>query len=484
MKQAKRLIPLIALMMALTLLFASCDAAPGGYLGEADYRTDVAVYGSKAESLAPPAAKLADDAFESEIDSMKDGGVSDEAGGAEETREAPKPGQITASAWNDNQYYDLFKDLFLKGQTAAEDGRFLPYATDTWHLFTQNRVRVTVKNGDEPVAGAIVTCEGACSAVTNAAGVAYVFPETDAAGSVSVRAGGFTASGAFTEEERDVTVSLDGTVEKADIIEIMFVVDVTGSMGDELNYFKSELGDVIRRVVEASGGSTKIQLAFLFYRDDGDDEKFAYEDFCDVTDPEDYKKMQNVLKKQQANGGGDYPEAVDEALLMATEKQWMSGNTTKLIFHLLDAPAHNKDAYKTRFAQAIRQASEKGIRVCPILASGADTLCEYTSRAEALYTGGTFIFVTSDSGIGGAHLDPILPNAVVEYLNDLLVRVIYGYHVGTFQPPVAWNGKVHEHVWMPGQVFVGEDGAEKQAFVCSCGEVKYVNTTETREEKK
>ena len=60
-------------------------------------------------------------------------------------------------------------------------------------------------------------------------------------------------------------------------------------------------------------------------------------------------------------------------------------------------------------------------------------------RQEAIYTGGTFIFVTDDSGIGGQHLDPDIPDAVVERLNDLMVRIVDGYHTGTFAEPVAWK---------------------------------------------
>ena len=54
-------------------------------------------------------------------------------------------------------------------------------------------------------------------------------------------------------------------------------------------------------------------------------------------------------------------------------------------------------------------------------------------------TGGTFVYVTDDSGIGGSHHDPEIPNAVVEKLNDLLVRLINGYHGGEFADPVDWK---------------------------------------------
>jgi hypothetical protein len=145
------------------------------------------------------------------------------------------------------------------------------------------------------------------------------------------------------------------------------------------------------------------------------------------------------LEKQYAEGGGDYPEAVDEALELAVNKQWSTGSSTKIIFHVLDAPAHNGEKFEQKLVNATKTAAEKGIRICPIICSSADYDTEYTMRQAAVYTGGTFIFVTDDSGIGGAHHDPGLPNAVVELLNSLMVRVVNGYHTGTFEAPVYWK---------------------------------------------
>jgi len=88
---------------------------------------------------------------------------------------------------------------------------------------------------------------------------------------------------------------------------------------------------------------------------------------------------------------------------------------------------------------ATEKAAEKGIRICPIICSGAAEVTEYTMREAAIYTGGTFIFVTDDSGIGGSHHDPELPNVTVELLNSLMVRLVNGYHTGSFEPAVFWK---------------------------------------------
>ena len=80
------------------------------------------------------------------------------------------------------------------------------------------------------------------------------------------------------------------------------------------------------------------------------------------------------------------------------------------------------------------------------MASGANMLTEYLVRQAAILTGGTFTFITDDSGIGGSHYDPDLPNVVIERLNDLLVRLVEGYYTGTFAKPVYWKDAIRNEL--------------------------------------
>ena len=355
-------------------------------------------------------------------------------------------GLITAGAWNDNENYADWKALFEQNSETEKNGKFYNYTdANSWGFDSYRRLKVNVSLSDEgePVAGAAVTSKSAdgtviFEAVTDANGTAYLFTDGEA-GKVTVSSGIYTATADYTgASDEEISVKLEGKAEKKDIIDIMFVIDVTGSMGDELYFLKNEIADVINRVSESYSDAT-INLALLFYRDDGDKEKFAYHDFTNVTDSAGLAAVQTALDGQQASGGGDYPEAVDEALELAVGKQWNSAATTKLIFHLLDAPPHSKNTNMTRYKTAVENAAKQGIRICPILCSGAETLTEYLVRQASIYTAGTFIFVTDDSGIGGSHHDPGLPNVTVEALNSLLVRIIGGYHSGEFAPPVYYK---------------------------------------------
>ena len=351
-------------------------------------------------------------------------------------------GMITAGAQNDNQYYKAWLDLFAQGNNG--NGKFYHYTNSnySWGYNSLNRVKVTVKNGDNPIAGATVVASdeqgnGLFSAVTDAEGNAYLFPTVNN-GNITVTCGDESVHTSFTAEERNISVELTDAGNKLNVIEIMLVVDVTGSMGDEIDFLKAELADVINRIA-ANDSETVIKLAMLFYRDTDDKIPFNYYDFTDVTDANGLASQQAALNEQSASGGGDYPEAVDVALDMAVNKQWSTGATTKIIFQVLDAPAHEGKEYADKLVNATKTAAEKGIRICPIICSGAAQSTEYTMREAAIYTGGTFIFVTDDSGIGGSHHDPELPNVTVELLNSLMVRLVKGYHTGNFEDPIYWK---------------------------------------------
>ena len=237
----------------------------------------------------------------------------------------------------------------------------------------------------------------------------------------------------------EVTFDVAKENQKKNTIELMLVVDVTGSMGDELIFLQKELADVIERV-EKDNANAELRLSLLFYRDHGDSEVFSFCDFATLKkDVMGMAKLLNTLAGQRADGGGDTPEAVDEALQMAMNASWSQDATTKIIFHVLDAPPHSKTENKDTYFAAVQSAAEQGIRICPVICSGADSLTEYLCRQTAIYTGGTFVFVTNDSGIGNAHHDPGLPNVTVEYLNDLMVRLVNGYHTGEFKAPVSYT---------------------------------------------
>ena len=132
---------------------------------------------------------------------------------------------------------------------------------------------------------------------------------------------------------------MDESCEHSDDVDVVFVFDATGSMGDELRYLQAEMKDVIARAKDATGG-LNIRTGAVVYRDHGDEYLTRISRLTT-----DIKTTQSFIDKQEANGGGDYPEAVPEALMAALNSAgWNAEARARIAFLILDAPCHQDSA--------------------------------------------------------------------------------------------------------------------------------------------
>ncbi len=207
-------------------------------------------------------------------------------------------------------------------------------------------------------------------------------------------------------------------------IDVAFIVDATGSMGDEIDYLKAELADIASRVKDSlranNGQISELRVGSVFYKDRGDDYLTIFSDF-----DKDIKKADNFVEKQSAGGGGDTPEAVEDALEAANrDLKWSENAAARIAFLIMDAPPHNTPEIKAKLEANIRKFAERGVRLIPVACSGTDKSTEYLMRSFALLTNGTYLSLTDDSGIGGSHIKPTTDKMAVEFLNDAMVRLI------------------------------------------------------------
>ncbi len=221
-------------------------------------------------------------------------------------------------------------------------------------------------------------------------------------------------------------------------VDIAFVVDATGSMGDEIEFLKLELEDALRHVMNRYH-NLSLRAASVFYRDQGDDYVTKSIPFHD-----DLLKTINFIKLQQAGGGGDTPEAVEEALEAAINGLgWNPEARTRLLFLVLDAPPHAQAIQKMQ--QLVRKAAAKGIRIIPLACSGVDKSTEFLLRAMALASNGTYAFLTNHSAVGLPHIEPTTDKYNVELLSELLRRIIGQYlFTKDCSTPVPENTQVPE----------------------------------------
>ncbi|MHB1277620.1 MAG: carboxypeptidase regulatory-like domain-containing protein [Bacteroidia bacterium] len=339
------------------------------------------------------------------------------------------PGTLTAGEINDYSKWVLWEDLT---QTS-----FDAFQTQ-WGFYLKNRypVQVTFENG-VPIVDAEVRLlsnknEVVYLARTDNTGKAELWadmvPEVKERMARRYKAVVKYKGVEYTFPRLDAypnginTLSLKGKCETSAILDIAFVVDATGSMGDEINYLKTELADVINRV-KAQNEHLNLRTASVFYRDHGDQYLTRQSDFSPSV-----STTLDFIQNQYAAGGGDFPEAVDEALDAALNRlSWSKEARGRILFLVLDAPPHQADSVVKRLHQLIYKAAAMGVRIIPITASGINKDVEYLMRSMALATNGTYVFLTDHSGVGNKHLEPSTDSYEVQKLNDLMVNLINRY---------------------------------------------------------
>lgn len=208
-------------------------------------------------------------------------------------------------------------------------------------------------------------------------------------------------------------------VAPAPVLDLGFLIDVTGSMGDELRYVNREIANIVHRVEQESPG-VRVRLSATFYRDRSDE--MVVQQIPFTSNVAGFAvAMQNVF----ASGGGDYPEDMNAGLDAAMNRlAWSDGAAVRVLVLVADAPPQHYGDTQFTYREAMARASQRGIRLLPVAASGSDRRVEYLFRAMGAYTSTPYVYLTDDSGVGGPHMEADTDRVAVERFNDALVRLI------------------------------------------------------------
>lgn len=221
----------------------------------------------------------------------------------------------------------------------------------------------------------------------------------------------------------DVVIDKPGSTPARAQLDLVFLIDATGSMADEIAKLKATLRTIADEVARLPSRPDTC-FGLVAYRDVTDDFVVRRHDFTGNLDA-----FQGVLNGLQAAGGGDYPEAMNEALAETVHQlSWRGTGTTRLVVLLADAPPH-LDYGGPQYDDSMVAALGKGIKVFSVGASGLDKQGEYIQRQIAQYTGGRFVFLTYKegskpaSGPGSETLHDV-SNYSVQTLDRLIVRLV------------------------------------------------------------
>lgn len=211
-------------------------------------------------------------------------------------------------------------------------------------------------------------------------------------------------------------------------LDVSLVIDTTGSMGDELSYLQTEFV-AISSAIEAKYPDAEQRWSLVLYKDEGDQYVTRWFDFRS-----DALEFRGRLAEQSASGGGDFPEAPDAAFEILNQLAWRSDpSTARLAFWVADAPHHAENA--AALQTGIEGAMGQDIHIYPVASSGIDELTELTMRSAAQLTGGRYLFLTDDSGVGNSHKEPSIPCYFVTQLDAAILRMVDVEMTGTYREP-------------------------------------------------
>jgi Mg-chelatase subunit ChlD len=203
-------------------------------------------------------------------------------------------------------------------------------------------------------------------------------------------------------------------------VEVVFCLDTTGSMGGLIDGAKQKIWAICNQI--AGGKPTPdLKVGLVAYRDRGDE--YVTKVF-DLTS--DLDTVHAELKKFVANGGGDEPESVNQALDDSVNKiKWSTDKKTlRIIFLVGDAAPHMDYPDDVKYPVSCKKAVEKGI-IINTIQCGTSAECTKYWKDIAVKSEGSYAAIPQEGGVV-AVATPF--DARLAELNTELTRttVVYG----------------------------------------------------------
>ncbi len=177
-------------------------------------------------------------------------------------------------------------------------------------------------------------------------------------------------------------------------IEVAFVLDTTGSMSGLIEGAKRKIWSIANQLVSAQQ-QTDVRFALIGYRDRGDAYVTTVHDLSSDIDT-----VYAHLMQFQAEGGGDGPESVNQALAEAVSKlDWSdSRDVYKVIFLVGDAPPHLDYQDDVRYDRSVRLARQRDIAINTVQCGAWDETAQIWREIASLGAG-SYAAIAQDGGM-------------------------------------------------------------------------------------
>ncbi len=348
--------------------------------------------------------------------------MSDPEDHSSDSGEPYQPASLSAGEVDDNERWEEYQRYLADYEgplvhSVDVSERYIIIVTNSAGQPVPNAL-VTVSVGDEVLSKGRTYADGRTLFFPSAQRIAEEVTSFD----VSVEKGGVGQILEFDrgeDGEWQVTLDAESSYDAGVPLDVLFLLDSTGSMADEIDQIKRTLLSISARIADLPS-QPDLRFGMVSYRDRGDEYITRLYDF-----DADVGRFSGTIRNVVADGGGDTPESLNEALHVAVQRPgWRSGDAVRLVFLLADAPPHLDYQDDFNYAVEMVDARTRGIKIFSVASSGLDAQGEYIFRQIAQHTMGRFIFLLYPGygeGLGTSHS---VSEFTVERLDDLIVRLI------------------------------------------------------------
>lgn len=204
---------------------------------------------------------------------------------------------------------------------------------------------------------------------------------------------GWMAAAALAAAPAAATEKTDEAPKERPTVEVVFVLDTTGSMGGLLDGAKQRVWAIANEIAKGNP-APRVRMGLVAFRDKGDDYVTKVTDLSDNLDRT-YKDLHALT----AGGGGDGPEHVVAGLSGAVDRiSWSRDvKTFKVVYLVGDAPPHEDYPDAPKLAAVMEKAVRKGLIVNAVQC-GADPAATLAFTRVARLGEGRFMPVAQDGG--------------------------------------------------------------------------------------
>jgi Mg-chelatase subunit ChlD len=220
-------------------------------------------------------------------------------------------------------------------------------------------------------------------------------------------------------DPRATATAVDAPLRQRPKMEVVFVLDTTGSMGGMIQAAKENIWSIASSMAQAKP-TPELSIGLVAFRDRGDEYVTRVIDLSTDLD-----SVYAQLMDFEAAGGGDHPEAVNQALHEAVHRIGWSQqpNAYRSIFLVGDAPPKSY-ADEMQYPEILQAATIRGIVINSVQAGQDAATHEHWTRIAQI--GGGAYFQVAQSG-GAVAVSTPFDARIAELSRELDgTRMFYG----------------------------------------------------------